>query len=55
MIHEFVKISELKKMGRTISKRVTVNSPKITIYRAHYTAMEIELEYTFLKVFAKSV
>jgi hypothetical protein len=56
MIHELVEISELKKMGRTISKPVIVNSPKITIYRAHYTAMETELGYALLmKIFAKKI
>ncbi len=49
MIHELVEISELKKMGRTISKRVLVESPKPTIYEAHFTAMEFELNYALLK------
>ncbi len=42
---ELVEISEIKTMGRTISKRVIVNSPRITICRTHHRAMETELEY----------
>ena len=49
MIHEFVEISELKEMGRIIDKRVIVDSPKTTIYKAHFTAMEIELKYALAK------
>jgi hypothetical protein len=45
MVHELVEINELKKMGRTIDKRVIVDSPKTVIYDAHLTAMETELEY----------
>ena len=40
MIHELVEISELKKMGRTVDKRVIVGSPKTAIYNAHLTAMD---------------
>ena len=43
MIHEVVEISELKKMGKRIDKRVIVNSPKTVIYDAHFTALEKEL------------
>jgi hypothetical protein len=49
MIHEMVEISEIKKMGRTIDKRVIVDSPKLVIYDAHLTAMETELEYALHK------
>jgi len=49
MIHELVEISELKKMGRTIDKRVIVDSPKTAIYTAHFTAMETELSYSLHK------
>ena len=49
MIHELVEISEVKKMGRTIDKRVIVDSPKIVIYDAHLTAMEMELKYAICK------
>lgn len=49
MIHELVEINELKKMGRTIDKRVIVDSPKTVIYDAHLTAMEIELRYALNK------
>jgi len=49
MIHELVEISELKKMGRIINKRVIVNSPKTVIYSAHLTAFEKELEYALHK------
>jgi hypothetical protein len=45
MIHELVEIGELKKMGRTIDKRVIVDSPRTMIYDAHLTAMETELKY----------
>ena len=48
-IHELVEMSELKKMGRTINKRVIMESPKIMIYEAHFTAMELELNYALLK------
>ncbi|MDI6846973.1 MAG: hypothetical protein QMD23_02435 [Candidatus Bathyarchaeia archaeon] len=48
-IHELVEISELKKMGRTINKRVIVGSPKTMIYEAYFTAMELELNYALLK------
>ncbi len=40
MIHELVEMNELKKMGRTIDKRVIVESPKTMIYEAHFTAIE---------------
>jgi len=49
MVHELVEINELKKMGRTIDKRVIVDSPKTVIYDAHLTAMEIELRYALNK------
>jgi len=48
-IHELVEINELKKMGRTINKRVIVESPKTLIYKAHFTAIELELNYALLK------
>jgi hypothetical protein len=49
MIHELVEISELKKMRRTIDKRVIVDSPKAAVYDAHLTAMETELKYALYK------
>lgn len=49
MVHELVEMSELKKMGRTINKRVIVESPKTMIYEAHFTAMEFELNYALFK------
>lgn len=49
MVHELVEINELKKMGRTIDKRVIVDSPKTVIYDAHLTAMETELDYALYK------
>jgi hypothetical protein len=49
MVHELVEMSELKKMGRTIDKRVIVDSPKTTIYTAHFAAMETELSYALQK------
>ena len=49
MVHELVEINELKKMGRTIDKRVIVDSPKTVIYDAHLTAMETELNYALYK------
>ncbi len=49
MDHELVEINELKKMGRTINKRVIVDSPKTVIYDAHFTAMETELDYALHK------
>lgn len=49
IIHEVIEISELKKMGRKINKRTIVESPKTMIYTAHFTAMEQELNYAFLK------
>jgi len=36
-------------MGRTIDKRVIVDSPKTVIYDAHLTAMETELNYALHK------
>jgi len=49
MVHELVEINELKKMGRTIDKRVIVDSPKTVIYVAHLAAMETELNYALYK------
>lgn len=49
IIHELVEISELKKIGRTINKRVIVESPKTAIYEAHLKAMETELAYALYK------
>ncbi len=49
MVHELAEMNELKKMGRTINKRVIVDSPKTAIYDAHFTAMETELEYALHK------
>jgi hypothetical protein len=49
MIHELVEISELKKMGRTIDKRVIADSPRTAVYDAHLTAMETELKYALHK------
>jgi hypothetical protein len=36
-------------MGRTINKRVIVDSPRPVIYDAHLTAMETELNYALNK------
>ena len=49
MVHELVEISELKKTGRAINKRTIMESPKIVIYEAHFTAMEYELKYALLE------
>jgi hypothetical protein len=49
MVHELSEMSELKKMGRIIDKRVIVDSPKTVIYKAHFKAMELELEYALFK------
>jgi hypothetical protein len=49
MIHELVEISELKKIGRKIDKKVIVETPKIPFYTAHFNAMETELEYALYK------
>jgi hypothetical protein len=49
MAHELVEMSELKKMGIEINKRTLMESPKPTIYAAHFTAMEQELNYALLK------
>lgn len=48
-IHELVEISELKKMGVRIDKRVIVDSPKAMIYKAHFAAIETELNYALFK------
>ncbi|MGB9718100.1 MAG: hypothetical protein ACPL4E_06620 [Thermoproteota archaeon] len=45
LVHELAEITELKKKGLTINKRVIVDSPKNMIYDAHLTAMEAELNY----------
>ena len=49
MVHELSEMIELKKMGRTIDKRVIVDSPKTVIYEAHFKAMELELQYAMFK------
>jgi hypothetical protein len=49
MIHELVEMSELKKIGRRIDKKVIMETPKVLIYRAHLNAIEIELEYALCK------
>ena len=49
MVHELVEMSELKKMGIEINERTLMESPKPMIYTAHFTAMEQELNYAFLK------
>ena len=49
MIHEIDEINELKKLGLTIDKQVIVDAPKTTIYEAHLTAMETELNYALYK------
>jgi hypothetical protein len=49
MVHELSEMSELKKMGRIIDKRVIVDSPKTVIYEAHFKAMELELQYALFK------
>jgi hypothetical protein len=49
MIHELVEISELKKIGRKIDKRVIMETPKIPLYTAHFNAMETELKYALCR------
>jgi hypothetical protein len=49
MVHELVEINELKNMGRTIDRRVIVDSRKTVIYDAHLVAMETELNYVLNK------
>lgn len=49
MVHELVEISELKKMGLKIHKRVIVESPKEVIYKAHFFAQEFEMDYALRK------
>lgn len=49
VIHELVEISELKKMGRKIHKRVIIESPKEVIYKAHFFAQEFEMDYALKK------
>jgi hypothetical protein len=49
MVHELVEISELKKMGRKIDKRVIVDSLKEVIYKAHFFAQEFEMNYALAK------
>jgi hypothetical protein len=49
MIHELVEISELKRMGRRIDKRVIMETPKVPFYAAHFNAMETELKYALHK------
>ncbi len=49
MVHELVEISELKKTGRKIDKRVIVDSPKKVIYEAHFFAQEFEMNYALEK------
>jgi hypothetical protein len=49
LVHELVEISELKKQGRTIDKRVIMETPKVPFYTAHLNAMEAELRYALYK------
>jgi hypothetical protein len=49
MVHELSEMSELKRMGRAIDRRVIVDSPKTVIYEAHFRAIELELEYAMFK------
>jgi len=49
LVHELSEISELKKKGRIIDKKVIVDSPKTIVYEAHFKAMELELEYAMYK------
>ncbi|MFB0558070.1 MAG: hypothetical protein ACETVY_03025 [Candidatus Bathyarchaeia archaeon] len=49
MVHELVEISELKKMGRRIDRRVVVDSPRTVIYEAHLSAMEFEMDYALMR------
>ncbi len=49
LVHELSEISELKKKGRIIDKKVIVDSPKTIVYEAHFKAMELELEYALYK------
>jgi hypothetical protein len=49
MVHEVAEVSELKKMGKVITKRVIVDSPKNVIYTAHFKAMELELDCALQK------
>jgi hypothetical protein len=45
MIHELVEISELKRMGRKIDKKVIMETPRTLVYTAHFNAIETELRY----------
>ncbi|HHL41182.1 MAG TPA: hypothetical protein ENJ36_00820 [Candidatus Bathyarchaeota archaeon] len=45
MIHEVIEISELKKKGKKIDKRVIVDSSRELIYNVHFTAMDHELDF----------
>jgi hypothetical protein len=49
MVHELSEMNELKKMRRIIDKRVIVDSPKTVIYKAHFKAIELELQHAMLK------
>jgi hypothetical protein len=49
LAHELVEISELKKQGRKIDKRVIMETPKVPFYTAHLNAMETELRYALNK------
>jgi hypothetical protein len=49
MFHELVEISELRKPGIKINKCTLVESPKLVVYTAHFTAMEQELNYALLR------
>ncbi len=49
MVHELVEISELKKMGYKITKRVIVESPREAIYKAHFFAQDFEMNYALTK------
>jgi hypothetical protein len=49
MVHELVEINELKNIGRTIDRRVIVDSPRTVIYEAHLMAMETKVDYALNK------
>jgi hypothetical protein len=49
LIHELAEISELKKIGRTIDKKVIMETPKTLVYTAHFNAIETELKYALHK------
>jgi hypothetical protein len=49
MMHELVEMSELKKIGRKIDKRVIMDTPRSAFYTTHLNALETELKYALYK------